>query len=59
MKFTLEIDCGNAAFDDDLPAEIARILRVVANELPRVYPEQYGRLRDANGNAVGVWQITG
>lgn len=50
--FKLEIETGNAAFGDDRPEEIARILRDVAKRLVNDrYP--YGDLRDINGNKVG------
>jgi len=53
-KFTVEIDCGNAAFYEvDCEYEVARILRELANSL------ESGRigtiyLHDSNGNRVGT-----
>lgn len=54
MKFTLEIDCDNAAFqenDGDQYVEVARILREAADRI------ENGRdsiaLIDLNGNRVG------
>ena len=53
-KFTVEIDCGNAAFDDfDREYEVAKILHELANSL------ESGRigtiyLHDTNGNRVGA-----
>lgn len=55
MKFTLEIECDNAAFDDDATVEIARILRKLAKEMTggAEYFESHWTLRDVNGNRVG------
>lgn len=54
MKFTLEIECDNAAFEDDATVEIARILRQLAESVPNL-AGTYGfiPLRDINGNRVG------
>lgn len=56
MKFKIEIECDNAAFDDDPTGEIRWILQQrVIEELSR-----YGRdafpipLSDSNGNRVGM-----
>lgn len=59
--FKLEIDTGNAAFDDDnggAGAEIARILRKLAD---RVESDGYmsGTVSDINGNRVGTWSREG
>lgn len=59
MKLVLQIDCDNAAFEDDCNGEIARILRVaakIANNDPRAMAAGI-RLRDVNGNNVGYMQI--
>lgn len=65
MKFTLEIDLENAAFEGDFDDmrdayEIARILVKLARSL-----EDRGEvgtdarpLRDVNGNTCGHWQIS-
>ena len=55
MRFTLTIDCDNAAFGDTKAErfrETAKILRDVAGRVGR---EGYGegRVLDVNGNAVG------
>lgn len=55
MKFTLEINCDNAAFADDREGEIARILTDLAAEidagmLPLL---SHHPVRDGNGNKVG------
>jgi hypothetical protein len=57
MKFTLTIDCGNAAFEDSNDVgEVARILRKLANKLEGMGAASDGehRLYDINGNKVGV-----
>lgn len=56
MKFTLELECNNAAFEHHPNLEIARILVTLASEVressKRNVPVLY-RLRDVNGNTVG------
>lgn len=60
MKFTLTIDCDNAAFADEdgetdrhsAAAEVARILSSTAENVAW-YDE--GGCIDANGNGVGRW----
>lgn len=59
LKFKLSIDCGNSAFDENAKAEIARILRKIADDLEadasdRLY-EQH--VRDANGNRSGTFKL--
>lgn len=58
-KFTLEIRCDNAAFVGDPQAEIARSLRDLADRLERIGLEDGFRVRDANGNHVGVYTFAG
>ena len=58
LKFKLNMSCGNAAFDDQ-NAEIARILRKIADDLEA---DSSGRLceqyfRDSNGNRVGSFKL--
>jgi hypothetical protein len=61
MKFRIEIDCDNAAFDDDRNGELATILTRVAERLSdglrlSSRPERATALQDSNGNTVGfVW----
>lgn len=63
MKFSLEIDCNNAAFEGDPTAEIARLLRAVADAVPSIGIGGR-RLRnelplfDADGNRVGSAELT-
>ncbi len=60
--FKLEMDTVNAAFaDGERGAEIARILRVVAKlvEAGGSIPDgDTGKLRDVNGNTVGLWIVS-
>jgi hypothetical protein len=72
VRFTLSIDCDNAAFEADdetatfMPGELARILQVLADgyrddsertRIPLAVGEA-GNLRDINGNTVGKWEVT-
>ncbi|MCA1841068.1 MAG: hypothetical protein LC723_12220 [Actinobacteria bacterium] len=61
MKFTLEITCDNAAFDENPFPEVARILREAARKvddgLVKIGQEQ--PLRDVNGNRVGSFVMKG
>lgn len=53
MKFTIEIDCDNAAFEDgNLHQEVARILSQVQKQL--LDDRDCIALYDINGNRVGV-----
>jgi hypothetical protein len=58
MRFTLTIDCDNAAFGDndatERAAEVSYILRVVAQEFDNGTPADDIRVRDSNGNRVGT-----
>lgn len=56
MKFKLEFNCDNAAFDD-LEAEIARLLQVAAEKVQD--GNKQGILLDLNGHLVGKFSITG
>lgn len=54
--FTVEIDTGNAAFDDTLATEVARLLREAARRVQMEGDGLLGQpawLYDANGNRVG------
>jgi hypothetical protein len=53
--FVVRIETGNAAFDDDnLEAEVARILRELATFIADEYLPSAKALRDINGNRVGT-----
>jgi len=51
MKFILEINCDNAAFEDNKEAEVARIIRGLAIGLDE--GGCFNFLRDHNVNTVG------
>lgn len=54
MKFTIEIDCGNAAFGDYPWDEVARILKAYAERLENGHRPDRPALYDINGNRVGA-----
>lgn len=61
MKFVLEIAMDNEAFED--PAELPRVVGGVAETLSAIANlggsgSNDGRVRDVNGNTVGVWSVT-
>lgn len=56
MEFNCKIEMDGSAIKDD-PDELARILRKVAYSVGA--GDEDGRCRDANGNTVGMWSITG
>jgi hypothetical protein len=53
--FTIDISTGNGAFDDDAGAEVARILRDVADRIER--GTATGKVFDINGNRVGSFEL--
>ena len=55
MAFKLTIDTHDAAFEEDREAEVARILRHIADQLLLGEPmaPNYETLHDVNGNDVG------
>lgn len=59
MKFILEINLDNAAFDDGKTAEVSRILKNLSNfrQFGKLAPGDGGKLMDVNGNSVGEWSI--
>lgn len=57
MRITIDIDTGNAAFDDDdRNEEIGRIVRVISDMLVGGFTKS--RVRDLNGNTVCQWEST-
>ena len=55
IKYSINIDCGNAAFDDgNIGNELARILRKEAERLELECTPRGAPLRDINGNKVGT-----
>ena len=60
MTLVIKIDLGNAAFEDDGPGEVARILADLATRLPDLLDQAGGKLslHDANGNYCGEASMT-
>lgn len=58
MKIQIEIETGNAAFDDRPMDEVARILHVLARRLEHdgVLTDEK-KLHDVNGNRVGYARV--
>jgi len=56
--FRLDVECDNDAFSDDPTAEVARILRGLAQRLTGASPDESFPLRDMNGNGVGSAEFT-
>jgi len=54
--FKVEISTGNAAFDGDVPGELARILSAIIVAIED--GDRAGACRDINGNTVGSWTLT-
>lgn len=52
----VEISTENDAFREDKAAEIARILRELADKV-QSQPNEGGVLRDINGNPIGMWLL--
>lgn len=67
MTTKIQIDMNNEAFAEDPSAEVARILRTLANDIRRdsigelidIGPDGNGYkiLRDINGNTVGDFSV--
>lgn len=56
MRFTLDINCDNAAFDDDdLFHEVARILRDLATKVEDHDADR--NILDVNGNFIGIAEL--
>jgi hypothetical protein len=56
MRFTVTIECDNAAFEDDPTCEVARLLRAVARRVEKD-GENAGGLADSNGTPCGNYQF--
>lgn len=54
--FTIKIETENAAFNEGLETETARILRTVAGKLESGLHSE-GICMDFNGNKVGNWTL--
>lgn len=60
MKVTIEINCDNAAFEDDPSLEVARILKDVCKKIdghPNFSDGFSTALFDINGNEVGYLSV--
>lgn len=60
MKFALEFDCDNAAFDEDPAEEIVKTLWRVAEQVRRRglrRPGERVTIYDTNGNRIGDWSV--
>jgi hypothetical protein len=57
MKFQIEINIDNAAFQPSHEIELNRILMNLANTIS-LEQRMDGNLRDLNGNTVGFWEIS-
>jgi len=57
MEFTLSFNMDNAAFQFEPEQEVSRILLEVAEKVELGVTRTI--IRDANGNKVGGWEITG
>lgn len=53
MRFTLDIDCNNAAFFENLVPETIRILKESADKLEE--SKLHHKILDINGNVVGQY----
>lgn len=60
MKFTIEIDCENAAFRDDFRGETSRILLEVHKKILSMYkgPNDSKKVLDSNGNTCGKVEMS-
>jgi len=65
MRAKIEIELDNAAFADDLPGELLRVLEQactrICRQANRTGPVTYDdkSLRDSNGNTVGTARVEG
>lgn len=56
VKFSIEINSSNDAFQDGVLTEIGRILDAVVDKMWN--GQESGSVRDTNGNKVGEWSLT-
>ena len=63
MKFQIEIDMDNAAFDPNSEIELRRILINIAKQMEHISFDcdrktlKANMCRDLNGNIVGEWKV--
>lgn len=55
VKFKIEIDSGDDAFQDGVITEITRILDGIVDKMWN--GQEGGPVRDSNGNKVGEWNV--
>lgn len=55
LGFHLEIQSGNAAFQDDATGELSRIICEIAGQID--CGRNHGSCKDLNGNTVGKWWL--
>lgn len=55
MRFTVTIECDNAAFEDNAHGEVRRILHGIIERLGSM--RSSGACMDINGNKVGEWEL--
>lgn len=56
VKFSIEINSSNDAFQDGVLTEIGHILDAVVDKMWN--GQESGSVRDTNGNKVGEWSLT-
>lgn len=56
MKFVLEFNMDNAAFEDNYLAEVAYVMRGVMSQCASE-TQTDGIIRDSNGNTIGKWDV--
>ena len=63
MKLTITIEMDNAAFQTGVEdgwsrhEEVERILFDLCRRVSEFNPGDSGKLRDVNGNTVGLWEV--
>ena len=55
IDFSLEIESGNDAFQEDPTSEVSRILCEIAGKIDS--GRFHGACKDINGNTVGRWSL--
>ena len=62
MNIKIEINTDNAAFQEDMTAEVLEIIRRLTLKIGRdevtITTGEYANLKDTNGNTVGSFTVT-
>lgn len=58
MKMIIEINMDNDAFVDGNSDEIKYCLNQVMSAIDNPNSEQYGNIKDSNGNRVGFYEVS-